>query len=166
LPKRTNLNTDGEYTMRLTDILSPECILVPLRATDKTDSIRQLVKTLAIHGKCQNESELLDTVLKREALRSTGIGQGLAVPHGKSDCCTRLVMALGLPRPPIDGLHDKDREPACIIVLLASPPSLSGPHIQALAKISRLMLNDPIREALLGAASAQQVYETLRNADF
>lgn len=143
--------------MKLTEILKPECIVVPLYAQDKFDAIRKLVETLAIHGACRPAEKLLKAVCDREALRSTGIGKGLAVPHGKSDACTQLVMALGKPAQPLD-FNSIDGQPVSIVVLLGSPHDQTGPHIQALARISRLMLMDRFRAAIADANSPQEIY--------
>ncbi|MHC4608887.1 MAG: PTS sugar transporter subunit IIA, partial [Planctomycetota bacterium] len=125
--------------MKLTDLLSPACVRVPLEATDKVGAITELLDLLGENGKLRDRDAVLQAVLAREATRSTGIGYGLAVPHGKSPACPRLAIAIGKPAKPID-FESKDGEPVNIIVLLASPPDQTGPHIQALARISRLML--------------------------
>jgi fructose-specific phosphotransferase system IIA component len=150
--------------MKLTDILSGDCILAPLDARDKSHAIRQLVGVLARAGKCNDEQALLNAVMEREAIRSTGIGSGLAVPHAKSKCCSELVMSLGRPLTPIDFLS-KDGRPVDLIVLLASPPDQTGPHIQALARISRLMLMDDFRQHLMRAPDASAIYETILRAE-
>ena len=146
--------------MKLAEILSPECILVPMKAADKPQAIRELVHAIAAGGKCTDEQEMLDAVFAREAIRSTGIGHGLAVPHGKCHCCDDLVMALGKPATPID-FESKDGKPAEIIVLLASPHDKTGPHIQALARISRLMLMDEFRSAISEAGTAGDVHNII-----
>jgi mannitol/fructose-specific phosphotransferase system IIA component (Ntr-type) len=115
---------------------------------------------MAATGRCTDEQQLLKAVFDREAIRSTGIGQGLAVPHGKCNCCESLVMALGKPASPID-FDSKDGQPADLIVLLASPHDQTGPHIQALARISRLMLMDEFRSAMSQAHSAEEVYQII-----
>lgn len=146
--------------MKLTQILRPECILVPMVVTDKYDAIRQLVRALTVHGQCRSAESLLKAVYDREAIRSTGIGKGLAVPHGKSDACSELVMALGKPTTPID-FSSIDGQPVGIIVLLGSPHDQTGPHIQALARISRLMLMEPFRSAIAKAETPRQIYEAV-----
>ncbi len=151
-------------TMKLTEILSPECILAHMQASDKSEAIRHLVHVIAEAGKCNNEQKLLKAVFDREAIRSTGIGHGLAVPHGKCDCCDELVMALGKPVPPID-FESKDDQPAEIIVLLASPLDKTGPHIQALARISRLMLMNEFRSAMSQADTAKEIYEIIAKSE-
>jgi fructose-specific phosphotransferase system IIA component len=132
-----------------------------LEATDKVGAITELLDLLGENGKLRDRDAVLQAVLAREATRSTGIGYGLAVPHGKSPACPRLAIAIGKPAKPID-FESKDGEPVNIIVLLASPPDQTGPHIQALARISRLMLVEKFRRAMGEARTADELYEVIR----
>ncbi len=147
--------------MKLTTIMPPECVIVPLVAADKSEAICRLVQAIAHTDRCTDEHEILQAIFDREALASTGIGRGLAVPHGKSKSCRSLVMALGKPRDPIPW-DSIDGRPADLVVLLASPKDQTGPHIQALAQISRLMLMDPFRVALTEATTPERVYAIIR----
>ena len=148
--------------MKLTDILSPTCVKVPLQGADKTSAITELVDVLAAHDLGGDRDEMLRAVLERENTRSTGIGHGLAVPHGKCQGCQRLAMALGKPETPID-FGSRDGQPVNIIVLLVSPPTETGPHIEALARISRLMLMDDFRQAISGAATPEDIYAVIQD---
>ncbi len=146
--------------MRLTDILKPTNIKVPLAAKVKTDAITELVNLLAENGEVTDAKKVLDAVLEREATRTTGIGNGLAIPHGKCTGTDHLVMAIGKPQAPID-FQAIDGRPVNLIWLLASPPDKTGPHIHALARISRLMTIDRFRQALNQAKTSQEVYDTI-----
>ena len=143
--------------MKLTDILSPTCVKVPLAASDKSGVIVELIDLLVANGLTHDRDGLLVPVLAREATRTTGIGHGLAIPHAKSDNVSKLVMAVGKPAEPID-FDSIDREPVTVVVLLVGPPDQTGPHIQALARISRLMLMDKFRSAVARAQSADELY--------
>ena len=134
---------------------------VPLQATDKTGAITELVDMLDENGVIRDRDAVLRAVLDREASRSTGIGHGLAVPHGKSAACPRLAMAVGKPAKPID-FQSNDGQSVNFIVLLASPPGQTGPHIQALARISRLMLAEHFRRAIAQANTADELFEVIR----
>jgi mannitol/fructose-specific phosphotransferase system IIA component (Ntr-type) len=147
--------------MKLTEILKPSAIRVPLAAADKTGVITELVDLLDASGEFTSRDEVLRAVLEREATRSTGIGYGLAVPHGKSSASPHLVMAIGKPAEPID-FDSTDKLPVTLVVLLVSPPDKTGPHIQALARISRLMLLENFRSEINAAGSAEAVYEVIR----
>ena len=148
--------------MKLTDILTRECVCVPLKASEKTEAITELADILAEHKRITDRDPVLQAVLERERAASTGIGQGLAVPHGKSAGCTELVMAVGKPATPMD-FDSKDGKPVEIVALLASPPDKTGPHIQALAQIARLMLLDRFRAELAQAQTADELYEIIRH---
>jgi fructose-specific phosphotransferase system IIA component len=146
--------------MRLTEILKPQNIRVPLVATNKTDAITELVQLLHANGEIADVKSVLASVLEREATRTTGIGNGLAIPHGKCNGTDHLVMAIGKPLTPID-FQSIDGKPVTLIWLLTSPPDKTGPHIHALARISRLMTVESFRQALAAARSAQDVYDTI-----
>jgi fructose-specific phosphotransferase system IIA component len=146
--------------MRLTEILKPQNIKIPLESKTKTEAIGELVNVLAASGDVTDAKKVLDAVLEREATRTTGIGNGLAIPHGKCAGTKDLVMAIGRAGTPID-FQAIDGRPVNIIWMLASPPDKTGPHIHALARISRLMTIDKFRAALLGAKTAQEAFDII-----
>jgi fructose-specific phosphotransferase system IIA component len=146
--------------MRLTDILKPQNIKIPLAATQKTDAIRELVDLLTANGEVADSKKVLDSVLDREATRTTGIGNGLAIPHGKCNGTDHLVMAIGRPATPID-FQAIDGRPVTIIWLLTSPPDKTAPHIHALARISRLMTMEKFRQALNQATTNQEMFDII-----
>ncbi len=146
--------------MRLSDILKIQDIKVPLVAKDKKGAIAELVQVLADAGEVKDCKTLLNSVLEREATRTTGIGNGLAIPHGKCSGVDHLVVAVGKPAEPID-FDAIDKRPVNLIVLLASPPDQTGPHIQALARISRLMNVEGFRQAMRAATTPQQIYDAV-----
>jgi len=146
--------------MRLTEIIKLENIKVPLEATNKNDAIAELVNLLAKNGAVTDAKKVLEAVLERESTRTTGIGNGLAIPHGKCMGTKDLVMAVGRAGTPID-FHAIDGRPVTLIWLLASPPDKTGPHIHALARISRLMQIEKFRQQMLAAESSQQIYDAI-----
>src|SRR5580698_1349798 len=146
--------------MRLTEILKPQNIKVPLVSTAKSDAIGELVQLLADNHEVNDAKKVLDAVLEREATRTTGIGNGLAIPHGKCNGTDHLVMAIGRPATPVD-FQAIDGRPVNLIWLLSSPPDKTGPHIHALARISRLMTIDKFRVALAAAKSSQEMYDAI-----
>ena len=147
--------------MRLSDILKIQHIKVPLLAKNKKDAITELVQLLADAKEVKDSQILLNSVLEREATRTTGIGNGLAIPHGKCAGVDHLVVAIAKPETPID-FESIDGRPVNLIVLLASPPDQTGPHIQALARISRLMNVDAFRQAMRNATTAQQILDAVK----
>jgi mannitol/fructose-specific phosphotransferase system IIA component (Ntr-type) len=146
--------------MRLTEILKPQNIKVPLEAKVKTEAIGELVNLLAANGELTDPKKVLDAVLDREATRTTGIGNGLAIPHGKCTGTDHLVMAIGRPGTPID-FQAIDGRPVSLIWLLSSPPDKTGPHIHALARISRLMTIPRFRQALSQAKTPQEIFDSI-----
>lgn len=150
-------------TMNITDILSPTAVKMPLIATEKRAVIDELVDLLDDAGLITQPDTLKQVVWEREQQRSTGIGEGLAIPHGKSNCSTELVMAIGRPEKPID-FQAVDGEPVQLVVLLASPPDKTSDHIQALGKISRLMSNPKFRARAYAAETAEELYQLFENS--
>jgi fructose-specific phosphotransferase system IIA component len=143
--------------MILTQILNPSCIKVPLGGKNKDAVITELVDLLDKARLLTDRNAVLEAVLTREQTRSTGIGAGIAIPHGKCKGVKDLVMAVGIAGEAID-FASIDGKPIKVVVLLASPQDRTGPHIQALARISRLMLDEKFKEKLETSSSAEEVY--------
>ena len=150
--------------MILTQILQPTCIKLPLEGKDKQTVITELVDLLDDNGLLADRDVTLDAVLARERTRSTGIGSGIAIPHGKCKAVKELVMAVGITDTPVE-FESVDGKPVAIILLLVSPADQTGSHIQALARISRLMLDEEFKHQLETASSAEQAYELLSSKE-
>ena len=150
--------------MVLTQILEPACIKVPLAGRDKKTVIAELVDILDANKLLVDKNDVLQAVLSRENTRSTGIGSGIAIPHGKCKGVEDLVMAIGISRQGVD-FQSIDNKPVHIIVLLASPTDRTGPHIQALARISRLMLDEEFKNKLQNASSAHELYDLINEKE-
>jgi mannitol/fructose-specific phosphotransferase system IIA component (Ntr-type) len=146
--------------MELSKLITLDRVRVPIKATDKHGVITELVDLLAETNGLADRELALDAVIKRENERTTGIGYGLAIPHGKSAGCNKLVMAAGKPAQPVD-FQSLDGRPVTFVVLLVSPPDQTGPHIQALAKISRLMNIAEFRTAVDKASTAQELHDAI-----
>jgi len=150
--------------MILTQILQPDCIKVPVESRDKEAVITELVDLLDVKGLLSDRDRVLEAVLIRERIQSTGTGAGIAIPHGKCNAVKELVLAIGIAHEPIE-YNSIDGKPVTILILLVSPADQTGPHIQALATISRLMLNEEFRQKLEKVTSADEVYELLNNQE-
>ncbi len=150
--------------MNITDILSPKAVKVPLVATEKKAIIDELCDLLAGVDLITDAEKLKQVVWDREQQRSTGIGDGLAIPHGKTTCSNDIVMAIGRPSEPID-FDSLDGQKVELIVLLASPPNRTADHIQALGKVSRMMSDASFRKAAYTATSAETLYQLFKEAD-
>ncbi|MFW6076926.1 MAG: PTS sugar transporter subunit IIA [Hyphomicrobiales bacterium] len=146
--------------MRLTDILQPECVKVPLEATTKEQAIYELVDLLCGQVGMACGDQLKQAVWERETTRTTGIGHGIAIPHGKCEGVDELRMAIGRTSQPLE-FGAIDGKPVDLILLLASPVDQTGPHIQALAKISRMLTDEDFRTSLKQADSGETLYRLI-----
>ena len=147
--------------MNLLEILSADCIKAPLEAGEKRGVIDELVAVLAEAGRVDDADSLKEAVWTREQTRTTGIGHGLAIPHGKCPGMKSLAMAIGKPAEPLD-FEAIDNQPVRLVVLLASPPDRTSDHIQALARVSRLMTMEDFREKIYAASTAAEIWELLK----
>jgi PTS system nitrogen regulatory IIA component len=138
------------------DFLVPNAIEPDMKSTTKTDAIKELVDLLKKAGTIVAEDSVANAVLEREELGTTGIGEGIAVPHGKSDAVDELVAALGRSRNGID-FESIDGQPVHLLFLLVAPTTSAGPHLMALARISRLLKNRDFRQGLMDAADKSEI---------
>lgn len=152
--------------MRFSDLLQPEAVKVPLDAATRDDAIRELVGLLVESGSIPpNEAQALtEAVLAREQQRSTGIGEGLAVPHAKSQGIRSIAMAAGTLRQPVD-FQSIDRQPVRLVCMIVAPTDRIADHIQALARVSRLFSSAHARESAFGASSAEALRAVFMSAD-
>jgi len=150
--------------MKLTDYASPSTIRVPLVATDKTQAIAKMVDVVVEQGMARSRDELLAAVMEREGQRTTGIGRGFAIPHAKSDTVNKLVLAFGRLAEPID-FASIDGQPVSLLAMLISPTSATTLHIQALARLSRMVTNEAILDALLSAQSSDAFFKVIADHD-
>jgi fructose-specific phosphotransferase system IIA component len=147
--------------MALVDLITPEVVKVPLAGKTKNEVIRELVQVLLDAGRITELESVYDALLTREALGSTGLEQGVAVPHAKTRAVRQLTAAIGIAPQGVD-FQSADGEPSKLFFLLLAPPDQSGPHIQALAEIARLAKSPTFLRLLAGASSAAEVAELIR----
>jgi mannitol/fructose-specific phosphotransferase system IIA component (Ntr-type) len=149
--------------VRLSDLLTPARIRVPLHAIDKEGVLRELVALVAA-GNGGTPDEVLSAILEREKQFPTGIGYGVAVPHGKTPALPALVVVAGTTPAPVP-YETIDGQPVRLFFLLAGPESAAGAHVKALSRISRLVRREPVRERLLGARTPEEFYRALCEAE-
>lgn len=150
--------------MLLTDLLTIDRIRIPLQAKTKDELLRELV-ALVTGGSSESEQEdVLRAVRERESVLSTGIGYGVAIPHGKSSAVRELSMAAGRSAAPIE-FDALDGQPARLFFLLVGPESAAGPHIKALSRISRIVRRDDVRARLVEAADEESFLRALEDAE-
>ncbi len=147
--------------MRLSERFSEKCIIIDSKNEAKRDILIEMVNLLCTAYAIENREGILKAVLGREEKMSTGIGCGLAVPHGKVDFLDQMcVVACSVKR----GIQFEaiDKEPVYLLFLIVSPSNTTGPHIRALSAISRIMADADIRKSLIAANSPQEFYANLK----
>lgn len=149
--------------MLLTELTSVERIAIPLQGRTKDELLSELVE-LVTTDKETERGDILRAVREREGVLSTGIGHGVAIPHGKSSALPDLRLAAGRTAAPV-GFDALDGEPVRLLFLLVGPESEAGLHIKALSRISRLVRRESVRERLLSAGTARDFYRALEEAE-
>jgi len=152
--------------MQIMDFLSKKAIVLDLKSTKKEDVVKELVDALISAGEIEKRSKnkLVEALLARESLGSTAIGQGIAIPHAKSDCVEKLLGAFGLSKKGLD-FDSLDGEPAHIFFLLVAPQDSAGPHLKALARISRLLKDKYFRDSLRAASDEKSIVKIISVED-
>ena len=150
--------------LKVLDFLSPDAITADLQATTKRGAFEELVALLAKNGKVKDAPAIVDVLMKREAIGSTGIGQGIAIPHAKSDQAEEVVAAFGLSRRGLQ-FNSLDGEPVYIIVILVAPPTAAAQHLKTLARISRLLKDKFFRQSLREARSPGDIVKIIQAED-
>ena len=150
--------------MKIMDFLSQDAIIVDLKATDKKSAIVELAEVLKNTKKIKNSDDIINIVLERERLGSTGIGQCVALPHGKTDLLQEQIGVLGISRKGIE-FNSLDGEPVHIIFLLVGPVEVAGQHLKALSRISRLFKDKFLRQAIKEAKTTQEVIKLIQQED-
>ena len=150
--------------MKIMDFLDKNAITVSLKADSKEGAIKELVDLMVKAGTIKNKDEMAKTLLAREALGSTGIGQGIGIPHGKSKNIKDLVAAFGISQKGVN-FDSLDGEPVYIFFLLIAPEESAGPHLKALARISRLLKDKYFRDRLRKAKDEKEVVGIIQEED-
>lgn len=149
--------------MLLTDLLTPDRVVVPLAARDKAGVIAELTRHLVDHAGGAY-SEVLGAVEERESVLSTGIGFGVAIPHARSSAVKELSLVCGVsPTPvPYDSI---DGEPVRLFFLIVGPEATAGQHVKILSRIARLVRREHLRQRLCESGTPAQFYQTLADAE-
>lgn len=146
------------------DFLYSEAICIDLKSQDKKGAITELVDMLSKSKKMKKPSEVIDAILEREKLGSTGIGQGVAIPHGKTNAVTEQIGAFGISQKGVE-FNSLDGEPVNLIFLLVGPVEVAGQHLKALARISRLFKDKFFRQSLKEAKSTEDIIKIIEKED-
>jgi len=150
--------------MKLLDIVSPGGVVDDLRAETKEGVLREMSEVVAADVPFLSAQALTSILLDRESLGSTGIGDGVAIPHGKVPGLTRLSAVVARSRAGVQ-FHSLDGKPAHLFFLVVAPEQSAGMHLKALARISRLLKDARFRRSLLGARDADDLRRILKEED-
>ena len=150
--------------MLLAELLSADRIRVPLSARTKDAVLEELVELAARDHEAGVRAAILAAVRERESVLSTGIGSGVAIPHGKTPVVDQLIVAAGIAGAPVE-FDALDGQPVELFFLLIGPESASGAHVKTLSRISRLLRREPLRTALRGAKSAEEFLGIVRSSE-
>ena len=150
--------------MKVTEFLDVKGIKLDLQASEKQDILKELVDVLADVKDIGDKKLILKALLERESLGSTGIGQGIAIPHGKTDKVKELISVLAISKKGVN-FEALDGEPVYIFFLLVAPKDAAGPHLKALAQISRMLRDTYFCDLLRRCETTEQVYDLIRKEE-
>ena len=149
--------------MKICDVLHKETILPDLKAQTKKGILEELVTPVAEIANVKQET-VVQVLMDRERLGSTGIGGGIGIPHGKMKTLETLVLGFGLSRRGVD-FESLDGKPTHIFFLLITPENSTGLHLKLLARISRILKNEPFKDRLLNAADRDEILSVIKEED-
>jgi len=147
--------------MKISDLLTEDLVITRLTGDSKDDIINALVDLVATSPKVIDKEKVREAVFEREQIMSTGVGDGFAIPHGKTDAVSDIVGAFAVTASPID-YESLDEKPVRLVFLLVSKANMVGPHIKLLSKISRLMNKPDFRDKLLVVQTSKDVIEMFK----
>jgi len=146
--------------MSLLKYLTLETVTADLKGTNKQEIIESLLDIIIRTGKVKDHKKALDAVLAREGKMSTGMENGIAIPHGKTDAVEELLACVGVSRTPVD-FDSLDGKPCRIFIMTVSPSHRTGPHIQFLSEISQLLRSEEMRNKLISSRDPREILQFL-----
>ena len=150
--------------MKLMDFIVKDAVVVNLQGKEKKDVLEEMVIALVKSKKISSKEKVVKILLDREELGSTGIGQGVGIPHGKTDEVDNVVIAFGSSRQGIE-FESLDGELVYLVFLLLAPVESTGAHLKALAKISRILKDKHFRQSLRDAKDADEAIKIIKEED-
>ncbi len=150
--------------MKLADYLTPEHVKIGLEGRNKEEVIEELVELCAEVCDVKDADAMLQAVLSREQDGSTGLEKGVAIPHAKSDSVGKLSIVVGISKDGVD-FESQDGKPSHLFFLLVAPTTESGPHVQAIAKIVKMIKMDRVRERLINASTPEEVVKIISEVE-
>lgn len=149
--------------MKLLDVLTRDAIIADLKSLDKMGVLEELAMPVARNANIDVE-KIVRVLRERERLGSTGIGGGIGIPHGKLKELENLLLGFGISRQGVD-FESMDNRPTHIFFLLITPENSTGLHLKVLARVSRILKNEPFKERLLAASGIEELYTILAEED-
>lgn len=150
--------------MKISDILTEGFVRTGLDGNSKDDVINALIEVVASSPKVLDKEKVRKAIFEREKIMSTGVGNGFAIPHGKTDAVADIVAAFAVTAEPID-YESLDEKPVRLIFLLVGKDSMVGPHIKLLSRISRLMNKEEFRTRLLNLQSPKEIIDIFKQEE-
>jgi fructose-specific phosphotransferase system IIA component len=150
--------------MKIRDILEEKLVVKNLPGSTKDEIINGLIEVISLSPKVLDKDKVRSAIFDREKIMSTGVGNGFAIPHGKTDAVADIVAAFAVTAEPIP-YQSLDEKPVRLVFLLVGKDNLVGPHIKLLSRISRLMNKEEFRNKLLETTSAQEIISTFKQEE-
>jgi fructose-specific phosphotransferase system IIA component len=150
--------------MRITDVLTEDLVLTGLKGNSKDDILEAMIDLVARSPRVSDREKVRTAIFDREQIMSTGVGNGFAIPHGKTDAVSDIVAAFAVTEEPID-YDSLDEKPVRLVFLLVGRDTLVGPHIKLLSRISRLMTKEEFRNRLLECATPAEALQLFRQEE-
>ncbi len=150
--------------MRLSEILGEDNVIPDLKARDKKAVLEELAQTIVDQEPALDKNALVKVLLERERLGSTGIGDGVAIPHGKFNGLTQPMVSFGRSRKGLD-FESMDGQPAFLFFLLVAPENSTSIHLKALARIAKILKSSSFRKALMEVPTKKELYQTIIQND-
>ena len=150
--------------MKISEIINESLVVTNLEGDSKEKIINALIDLVGTSPKVLDIKKVRTAIFEREKIMSTGVGNGFAIPHGKTDAVSDIIAAFGITKHPID-YHSLDEKPVRLVFLLVGRDNLVGPHIKLLSRISRLMNKEEFRNKLLGKQSSADIIEAFKQEE-
>ncbi len=150
--------------MKISDLLTEDLVVTNLEGDSKEDIINSIVDLVGASPKVLDKEKVREAVLERERIMSTGVGDGFAIPHGKTDAVSDIVAAFAVTAKPID-YESLDEKPVRLVFILVSKVNMVGPHIKLLSRISRLMNKPDFRNKLLAVQSSKDIIDLFKQEE-
>jgi fructose PTS system EIIBC or EIIC component len=150
--------------MKIGDILTEDMVVTNLAGESKNDIIEAMIELVSKSPKVIDRQKVRDAIFEREEIMSTGVGNGFAIPHGKTDAVSDIVAAFAVTAEPID-YQSLDEKPVRLVFLLVGKDNMVGPHIKLLSRISRLMNKEDFRNKLTTLKTPRDILETFKKEE-